>query len=279
MATAKRRAIDHLRRDKLLERKHEELGRELEVEQETAEPDLDAALDDHVGDDLLRLMFIALPPGALDRGARRAHAAAARRADHRGDRARVPRPRGDASRSGSSAPSGRSPRRACPFEVPARRRARRAARLGARGDLPHLQRGLLGHGRRRLDAARALRGRAPPRPHPRRARAGRAGGARPRRADGDPGVAARARASARPASRSCCSTRTARRWDRLLIRRGLAALERAEAARRRARAVRAPGRDRRLPRARAHRRGDGLGAHRRALRRARRSSRRRRSSS
>ena len=46
MATAKHRAIDLLRRNKRLERKHEELGRELEAEQEAAAPDLDAALDD-----------------------------------------------------------------------------------------------------------------------------------------------------------------------------------------------------------------------------------------
>jgi RNA polymerase sigma factor (sigma-70 family) len=62
MATAKHRAIDVFRRNKLLERKHEELGYELEVEQETAQPDLDAALDDEVGDDLLRLMFISCHP-------------------------------------------------------------------------------------------------------------------------------------------------------------------------------------------------------------------------
>src|SRR5580658_3032663 len=51
MSTAKRRAIDLWRRRKLLERKHEELGRQLE-QQEQAVPDFDAALDDHVGDDL-----------------------------------------------------------------------------------------------------------------------------------------------------------------------------------------------------------------------------------
>jgi RNA polymerase sigma factor (sigma-70 family) len=61
MATAKHRAIDQLRRGKLLERKHEELGRELEA-QEMAVPDLESAMDDHVGDDLLRLMFIACHP-------------------------------------------------------------------------------------------------------------------------------------------------------------------------------------------------------------------------
>jgi RNA polymerase sigma-70 factor (ECF subfamily) len=62
MATAKHRAIDHLRRDKMLARKHELLGYELEAEREQAVPDLDAALDDHVGDDLLRLVFIACHP-------------------------------------------------------------------------------------------------------------------------------------------------------------------------------------------------------------------------
>ncbi|MGQ0569173.1 MAG: RNA polymerase sigma factor [Armatimonadota bacterium] len=62
MATAKHRAIDLLRRRTRLERKHEELGRELEAQQETAAPDLDGALDDDVGDDLLRLMFISCHP-------------------------------------------------------------------------------------------------------------------------------------------------------------------------------------------------------------------------
>src|SRR3989454_3966649 len=61
MATAKHRAIDALRRGKMLERKHEELGAELEARQETG-PDFDAAIDDHVGDDLLRLMFISCHP-------------------------------------------------------------------------------------------------------------------------------------------------------------------------------------------------------------------------
>jgi RNA polymerase sigma-70 factor (ECF subfamily) len=62
MATAKHRAIDHFRRSQRLERKHEELGRELEARQEAAEPDLDAALDEDVGDDLLRLMFTCCHP-------------------------------------------------------------------------------------------------------------------------------------------------------------------------------------------------------------------------
>jgi RNA polymerase sigma factor (sigma-70 family) len=62
MTTAKRRAIDRLRRSKLLERKHVELMHELEAEQEQAGSKLEAALDDPIGDDLLRLMFTACHP-------------------------------------------------------------------------------------------------------------------------------------------------------------------------------------------------------------------------
>jgi RNA polymerase sigma factor (sigma-70 family) len=61
MAAAKHRAIDLFRRNTLAHRKHAELGYELEIEQERP-PDLDAALDDHVGDDLLRLIFISCHP-------------------------------------------------------------------------------------------------------------------------------------------------------------------------------------------------------------------------
>ena len=75
MAAAKHRAIDFLRRKKLLERKHEELGRELEVQQETAVPDFDAALDDDVGDDLLRLVFAACHPVLSPRRALHSHSA------------------------------------------------------------------------------------------------------------------------------------------------------------------------------------------------------------
>jgi RNA polymerase sigma factor (sigma-70 family) len=60
-ATAKRRAIDQLRRRKMLERKHAEIGRDLEARQgETA--DYDTGIDDDVGDDLLRLIFTACHP-------------------------------------------------------------------------------------------------------------------------------------------------------------------------------------------------------------------------
>jgi RNA polymerase sigma-70 factor (ECF subfamily) len=62
MAAAKHRAIDLLRRRTLLERKHAEVGYELECERDRGAPDLDAALDDDVGDDLLRLVFTACHP-------------------------------------------------------------------------------------------------------------------------------------------------------------------------------------------------------------------------
>jgi RNA polymerase sigma factor (sigma-70 family) len=62
MATAKHHAIDLLRRKTLLVRKHDELGYELEARQQRATPDHDAALDDEVGDDLLRLVFTACHP-------------------------------------------------------------------------------------------------------------------------------------------------------------------------------------------------------------------------
>src|SRR5262245_6316857 len=61
MATAKHRAIDLLRRKSLLERKSEQIGREIEA-REMRMPDLDSALDDDIGDDLLRLVFIACHP-------------------------------------------------------------------------------------------------------------------------------------------------------------------------------------------------------------------------
>ncbi len=62
MAAAKNRAIDMFRRNKRLQSKHEELGRELQTRQEMAVPDFDAALDDDIGDDLLRLIFVSCHP-------------------------------------------------------------------------------------------------------------------------------------------------------------------------------------------------------------------------
>ena len=62
MATAKHRGIDRLRHQKMAERKHEQLGRELELDRGGADPDLAAAADDHIGDDLLSLVFTTCHP-------------------------------------------------------------------------------------------------------------------------------------------------------------------------------------------------------------------------
>ena len=70
MATAKRRALDHLRRTKMLARKHEMIACDMEREQQVM-PDLDSGLDDDIGDELLRLIFTACHP-LLSREARAA---------------------------------------------------------------------------------------------------------------------------------------------------------------------------------------------------------------
>ncbi|TKR33092.1 RNA polymerase sigma factor [Luteimonas gilva] len=62
MATAKHRAIDRLRRSKLMQRKHEEIGYDIESDQEGAEDAWIDAMDDDIGDDLLRLVFTACHP-------------------------------------------------------------------------------------------------------------------------------------------------------------------------------------------------------------------------
>ena len=62
MAIAKRRAIDVLRRGPMMDRKHAEIGHELDSKQASPEDELSTAIDDHVGDDLLRLVFISCHP-------------------------------------------------------------------------------------------------------------------------------------------------------------------------------------------------------------------------
>ena len=62
MATAKHRAVDSIRRDVMRDRKHEEIGRDLTEQQEAAVAEIEAAIDDPIGDDLLRLVFIACHP-------------------------------------------------------------------------------------------------------------------------------------------------------------------------------------------------------------------------
>jgi RNA polymerase sigma factor (sigma-70 family) len=132
MATAKRRAIDHLRRNKRLERKHEELGHELETKAPKDAEKMDAALDDDIGDDLLRLVFTSCHPILS------AEARVALTLRLLGGLTT------DARRSGRSVRSSSRPR-AC-----------RASGVGARGRLPRLQRRLLGDCGGRLDAAGAV---------------------------------------------------------------------------------------------------------------------------
>ena len=194
MATAKHRAIDLMRRAQRLERKHEQLGRELERRHEPST----RSSEDDVGDDLLRLIFTCCHP-VLSTEARVALTLRLLGGlTTRRDRARVPGAARRRSRSGSCAPSGRWPRRGC------RSRCRAGDELAARlasvlevvylifnegysataGDdwmRPALCEDALRLGRMLADAG-AARGR-------------RCTGLR--RADGDPGVAARRRASAR----------------------------------------------------------------------------------
>ena len=263
-----------LRRSKLLERKHEELGRELEAQQEMAVPDLDAALDDDVGDDLLRLMFIACHP-VLSTEARVALTLRLLGGLTTEEIARaflVPEPT-VAQRIVRAKRTLAEAR--VPFEVP--RGAELAARLSSVLEVIYLvfnegysatagddwMRPALCEDALRL--GRILAELAPQ----------RAGGPRPRRADGDPGVAlagagrpvGRADPAARSEPRALGSaphpsrSRGARRGPRRsAARSGPYALQAAIAACH-ARARTAG--------------GDGLGAHRGALRRARRSSRRR----
>ena len=178
--------------------------------QDGAGRDLDAALDDDVGDDLLRLVFIACHP-VLSTEARVAltlRLLGGLTTDEIARAFLVPEPT-IAQRIVRAKRTLAEAR--VPFEVPARRRARRAPVVGARGHLPRSSTratrrppATTGCGPALCEDALRL-GRILAELAPRRAR-----GARPGRADGDPGVARRARASARRASRSCCSTRTAR---------------------------------------------------------------------
>ena len=137
MATAKRRALDHLRRGRMLARTHAMVALDLEQEQQ-AMPDLDSALDDDIGDDLLRLIFTACHPLL----SREASAALALRMicglTTDGDRARLPHAGGD-HRPAHCA------RQADAFGIgagvrdPARRGTVGTARLGTGGRLSHLQ--------------------------------------------------------------------------------------------------------------------------------------------
>ena len=185
MAVGKRKAIDRFRRDRNLDGKYAEIGRgdSGPDPRSAAPPGTRGAFEDHIDDDVLRLMFVACHPilsvrvrttltlrlvgGLTTTEIARAYLepeATVGRADHPGQahdrRGRDP-VRGAGGR-GSGA----------------------ATRVGARGDLRHVQRGLLGDGRRGVDAPRALRRGAPARAGAVRAGPRRAGGPRPDGPDG-----------------------------------------------------------------------------------------------
>ena len=155
MAAAKHKAIDQLRRRQLLERKHAEIGRELEAEQAVV-PDYEEALDDEVGDDLLRLIFVACHP-VLPIEARTALTLRLLCGLTTEEIARaflVPEPtiaQRIVRAKRTLAKAGRAVRGA------ARGGAGGPARLGAGGGLPRLQRGLRRHGGRGPDPAGAVR--------------------------------------------------------------------------------------------------------------------------
>ena len=190
MTTAKNRARDRLRLDALHSRKHEQIGHELQALEADVEPDfvdaLDAARQDDIGDDLLRLIFTACHPllstearvaltlrllgGLSTTEIARAFLASESTIAQRIVRASAPVRRARAVRS---ARPGRA----------------RAAGLGAGSYLPDFQRRLFGHIGRELDTTRAMRRGAAPGPHPGAIGARRQRGARPGRADGAAGLA------------------------------------------------------------------------------------------
>ena len=266
MATAKHRAIDQLRRRQMAERRHDELGRRQEREHATSELDLAAARRRRHRRRHAQPAVRDVPPDALGAGPRGADAAAVRRTEHAGDRPRLPRLRGDGrpARGAGQAHAGRGAR---PAGGADRRRAGAPAGLGARGHLPHLQRGLLPPPRARTGCARRC-ARTPcawdaswPSSCPTEAEIHGLVALMEIQASRSP---ARVGPGGEPV---LLLDQDRSRWDRVLIGRGLRALARAEQLGR-ARPVLAPGRHRGLPCAGLDGRTDRLGPDRRPLRRA-----------
>ena len=130
MATAKHRAIDHSASEQAVRRQARRAWPRDGVQAGDGLLRISTlAIDDDIGDDLLRLMFTACHPVSLDRSARCAHTAIARRPDDRRDRARLPRPRADDRPAHRSRQANARRKARVPFEVP--RGAELAARLSS----------------------------------------------------------------------------------------------------------------------------------------------------
>ena len=212
ITAAKRRALDHLRHHRMAEARHEDIAQDLLALQALTVPDfvdaLDAARQDDIGDDLLRLIFTACHP-VLSPEARVAltlkllgglsthEIARAFLASEPTIAQRIVR----AKRTLSEA--------RVPFELPRGDALARAPGLGAGGGLPDLQRRLHRHRRQRLDAPGPVRRGAAPGPHAGRTGAAAGRGAGPAGADGDPGLAHRGAHRCRRAARCCWPSRTA----------------------------------------------------------------------
>ena len=170
MGTAKHRAIDRLRRAEVHERKARgaRFG-DRDPRARSQSPDLRPRSTIDVRRRPAAPDLHRLPSGALDRRAGGAHAAPARRPDDRArSRARSWSPEPTVAQRIVRAKRTLAEARV-PFEAPERDELAERLASVLEVDLPDLQRGLRGDRRRRLDAARALRGGAPARPHPRRA--------------------------------------------------------------------------------------------------------------
>ena len=268
MAAAKNRAIDHWRRLKRLERKHEQIGRELSGEQD-AVPDLEATIDertDGVGDDLLRLVFVACHPVLsteaqvaltlrLLGGLTTEEIARAFLVSEPTIAQRIVR----AKRTLAA--------KQVPFEVP--RGEERVRRLRSVLGVVYL---IFNEGYTATAGDDLMRPALC-------SEALRLGRILAELVPEEPEVhglialmeiqTSRARARVGPAGEPIVLFEQNRAlWDQLLIRRGLAALDRADALGEERGSVRAPSRDRRVPRARTYARRNGLDPDRRALRRA-----------
>ncbi len=165
---ARRRSIDSQRHHQMADRKHEEIARALDAEGDRAVESLDEALDDFVGDDLLRLIFVACHP-VLSPDARVALTLRLLGGLSTGEIARAFLVQ-ESTISQRIVRAKRTLTEArVPFEVPRREELVRTPRLGPRGDLLRLQRRLFRDGRRRPRATGVVRGCLAPRSHRRRA--------------------------------------------------------------------------------------------------------------